>query len=81
MDSNVHSVQQGNSLIDKLSPVQSKECPLQTHHYNWIVCKNGGMSEEEDGGSESEKEVKKEKEGISDLLDLSIMNSFQLSVP
>ena len=45
LDSNVHSVQQGNSLIDKLGTGSGREMQ-QTHHYNWIVCKNGGMSEE-----------------------------------
>jgi hypothetical protein len=49
-----------------LGPGSGRE-QQQTHHYNWIVCKNGGMSEEEDGCSEGEEqEIKKEKENFKE---------------
>lgn len=44
-----------------------KEAQPPTHHFNWIVCKNGGMSEEEDngdGGSEDGTQEKKEREQV-----------------
>ncbi len=52
MDSNMNSINdRGNSLIDKLTGTSNVEAK-ERHHFNWIVCKNGGMSEEEDDEQE-----------------------------
>jgi hypothetical protein len=39
---------QGYSLMDKLITSSLKENPSHAYHYNWTVCKNSGLSEEED---------------------------------
>lgn len=44
-------IREGNSLIDKLTGTSTGHSEMKEKerlHYNWIVCKNGGMSEEED---------------------------------